>query len=147
IFFEPRRPKRSEAAAGATLGSFGTRAAYGYFALGDDRAGMLLGVSGEGADNDYGFGDDRGTLFQTADDARRARSNADSRLRDGWLLARARPSQRTRLELTLNHVSREQGVPKLALVPSRAARARLSRTLGALTARLGLGAAGRNVLT
>jgi vitamin B12 transporter len=147
IFFEPRRPKQNEAAAGATLGSFGTRAGFGYFALGDDTAGVLVGLSGERADNDYRFTDDRGTLFQTADDARRARSNADSRLRDAWLLARARPSGRTRLELTLNNVSREQGVPKLALVPSRSARAKLSRTLAALTARLGLGASGRHLLT
>jgi len=47
----------------------------------------------------------------------------------------------------LNDAEREQGVPKLALVPSRAARAELSRTLGALTARLGLGESGQNVLT
>lgn len=147
LFFEPRRPKQSEVAAGATLGSFGTRAGFGYLALGDDTAGVLLGLSSERADNDYRFTDDRGTLFQTTDDAQRARSNADSRLRDLWLLARARPGERARLELTLNNVSREQGVPKLALVPSRAARAELSRTLGALTARLGLGASGRSLLT
>jgi vitamin B12 transporter len=147
IFFEPRRPKQSEAGAGATLGSFGSRAAFGYLAVGDDTAGVLLGLSGERADNDYPFNDDRGTLFQSGDDSRRARSNADSRLRDVWLLARARPSQRTRLELTLNDVRREQGVPKLALVPSRRARVQLARTLGALTARLGLGRTGHHVLT
>jgi vitamin B12 transporter len=147
ILFEPRRPKRNEAAAGATVGSFGTRAGFGYLSLGDEAAGVLVGLSAERADNDYGFTDNRGTLFQTSDDARRARSNADSRLRDAWILARVRPSERTRLELTLNDVSREQGVPKLALVPSRAARAELSRTLAALTARLGLGVSGRNLLT
>jgi vitamin B12 transporter len=147
IFFEPRRPKRNEAAAGATWGSFGTRAGFGYFSLGNDRAGVLVGLSGERADNDYPFTDNRGTLFQTSDDAQRARSNADSRLHDAWILARARPSDRARLELTLNNVSREQGVPKLALVPSRSARAELSRTLAALTARLGLGASGRQLLT
>jgi len=74
IFFEPRRPRKSEAAAGATLGSFGTRSGFGYFALGDDKAGVLAGLSAERADNDYSFNDDRGTLFQSADDARRARS-------------------------------------------------------------------------
>ena len=147
IFFEPRRPKRNEAVAGITLGSFGTRAGFGYFSAGDDRAGVLVGLSGERSDNDYGFTDNRGTLFQTNDDARRARSNADTRLRDAWILARARLSDRARLELTLNNVAREQGVPKLALVPSRSARAELSRTLAALTARLGVGPAGRNLLT
>ncbi|HEX2876010.1 MAG TPA: TonB-dependent receptor [Polyangiaceae bacterium] len=147
VFFEPRRPKQREAAAGVTFGSFGTRAGFGYFSVGDDDAGVLVGLSGERADNDYEFTDNRGTLFQTSDDARRARSNADTRLRDAWVLGRARPSDRVRLDFTLNNVAREQGVPKLALVPSRSARAELSRTLAAVTARLGLGPAGRNLLT
>ncbi len=147
ILFEPKRPRRAEAAAGATLGSFGTRQGFGYLAAGDDKAGILAGISVERADNDYRFNDDRGTLFQSADDDRAARANADSRLRDVWLLARARPGQRAHLELTLNNVAREQGVPKLALVPSRSARAELGRTLGALTTRLGLGASGQNLLT
>jgi vitamin B12 transporter len=140
IVFEPRRPVRSEASAGASLGSFGTRAGFGHFSLAKAGSGVLFGVSGERADNDYPFLDDRGTLFRSDDDARRARQNADSRLRDTWLIARARPTERARVELLLNDVGREQGVPKLALVPSRAARAELSRTLAALTARLQLGA-------
>ena len=147
IWFEPRRPRQTEVAAGGTLGSFGTRAGFGYFSLASQRAGVLAGLSAEHADNDYAFKDDRGTLFQTADDARKIRSNADSQLRDAWLLARALPSERTRVELTLNSAEREQGVPKLALVPSRAARAQLSRTLAALTARIDLGSAGQDVLT
>jgi vitamin B12 transporter len=147
IFFEPRRPKRNEAAAGATLGSFGTSAGFGYFSLVSPRAAVLAGLSGERADNDYYFKDDRGTLFRSRDDSRRARANADSRLSDAWLIARARPSERARVELMINHVQREQGVPKLALVPSRAARAELSRTLAAVTTRLQLGDTGGSWLT
>lgn len=147
IFFEPKRPRRTELAAGGTWGSFGTRAGYGYVALGDDRAGVLFGLSAERADNDYTFRDNRGTLFQGGDDTEQRRRNADTSLRDVWLVARARPSERVRLELLANDVTREQGVPKLALVPSREARAQLSRTLLALTARLGLGESGRHVLT
>ncbi|HYP88408.1 MAG TPA: TonB-dependent receptor [Polyangiaceae bacterium] len=147
IAFEPRRPKKSEAAAGATLGSFGTRGGFGYFSLAKSGNGVLAGISAERADNDYRFNDDRGTLFRSADDSRRARANADSHLYDAWLVAKARPSERTRLELLLNDVSREQGVPKLALVPSRSARAELSRTLAALTARLQLGESGTTLLT
>ncbi len=41
IFFEPRRPRRIEAAAGATIGSFGTRAGFGYFSLGERRGGRV----------------------------------------------------------------------------------------------------------
>jgi iron complex outermembrane receptor protein len=147
IFFEPKRPRKTEAAAGGTLGSYGTRAGFGYAAFGNDRAGALVGLSAERAANDYEFRDDRGTLFQGGDDSERRRSNADSRLRDAWLVARARPSDRARVELIVNDVAREQGVPKLALVPSRAARAELSRTLVALTARLALGESQRQLLT
>jgi iron complex outermembrane receptor protein len=132
IVLEPRRPRRSEAAAGATVGSFGTRGA---------------GLSAERAENDYEFDDDRGTLFQGSDDEQQRRKNADSRLLDGWVLARLRPGARARLELLLNSVTREQGAPKLALVPSEQARSTLRRTLGALTARLGMSDSGDSVLT
>jgi iron complex outermembrane receptor protein len=147
IVLEPRRPRRSEAAAGATVGSFGTRGGFGYVALADGDDGVLAGLSAERAENDYEFEDDRGTLFQAGDDQRQRRKNADSRLLDGWLLARLRPSRRARLELLLNSVTREQGAPKLALVPSEQARSTLRRTLGALTARLGLSEAYDSVLT
>lgn len=147
IVLEPRRPRRSEAAAGANLGSFGTRGGFGYFALADGDSGVLAGVSVERADNDYAFTDNRGTLFQSGDDARQTRKNADSRLLDGWLMARLRASRRARLELLLNSVTREQGAPKLALVPSERARAELHRTLAALTARLALNDAGDSALT
>lgn len=147
IVFEPRRPTKNEAGGGASLGSFGTRAGFGRFSLSKDGSGVLVGASAERAVNDYPFTDDRGTLFRSDDDARRARQNADSRLRDVWLIARARPSERARVELLLNDVAREQGVPRLALVPSRAARAELSRTLAAITAHLRLGARQRQELT
>jgi iron complex outermembrane receptor protein len=147
IVLEPRRPRRSEAAAGATVGSFGTRGGFGYGALADGDDGVLAGLSAERAENDYEFDDDRGTLFQGSDDLRRRRKNADSRLLDGWLLARLRAGPRARLELLFNSVTREQGAPKLALVPSEQARSTLRRTLGALTARLGLSEAGDSVLT
>ncbi len=147
IVLEPRRPRRSEAAAGASVGSFGTRAGFGYVALVEGDDGVLAGLSAERADNDYAFTDDRGTLLRGDDDVRARRKNADSRLLDGWLLARLRPSRRARLELLLNSATREQGAPKLALVPSERARASLRRTLGALTARLGLSSEGDSVLT
>lgn len=147
IFFEPRRPRTSEVALGATLGSFGTRSGFGYFALGDERAGVLAGVSAERADNDYEIADDRGTLFDPSDDSTSRRKNSDTRLFDVWWLGRARLGERGRVELTVNHVQREQGVPKLALVPSRSARAELSRNLAALTSKLWLDVARSRLLT
>lgn len=147
IFFEPKRPGANEAAASVTVGSFGTKQGSVYGAATSGRAALLLGLSAEHADNDYTFKDDRGTLFQSADDRLKLRQNADAGLRDGWLLARTWPSERASVELLLNHADRQQGVPKLALVPSRAARADLSRTLAGLTARLRLGSAGQHLLT
>jgi iron complex outermembrane receptor protein len=147
IFFEPRRPRKPEGAASMTAGSFGSRAGYGYAALGDDRWGVLAGVGAERADNDYTYHDDRGTAFEQGDDASAVRLNSDSRLTDGWLLFRARPSSRARLEFLGNHTSREQGAPKLALVPSLRARARLERNLASLSARLHLDDSGAQLLT
>src|SRR4051812_49935233 len=43
VFFEPRRPKRKEAAAGGTLGRFWTRAGVWYFLVGGDQGGGLVG--------------------------------------------------------------------------------------------------------
>jgi vitamin B12 transporter len=147
IFFEPRRPRGPEAAAGMTLGSFGTRSGFGYFAAGDQRLAVLTGLAAERAENDYAFDDDRGTLFQGGDDTQGRRKNSDSRLRDAWLVARAKPSARARLELLANAVVREQGAPKLALSPSRRARAELERNLAALTARFALGETAAHTLT
>ncbi|HYJ09424.1 MAG TPA: TonB-dependent receptor [Polyangiaceae bacterium] len=147
LYFEPRRPRGHEASVVVTAGSFGTRSGAGYVALGDQRASVLVGASAERADNDYPFTDNRGTLFQAGDDAESTRRNSDSRLRDAWLVARSRPDSRSRLELLANLVTREQGAPTLALVPSRRARAELQRGLAALTARLGLDDAGRHTLT
>lgn len=147
LYFEPRRPRGPEASVVVTAGSFGTRSGAGYVAFGDQRASVLVGASAERADNDYPFTDNRGTLFQGGDDVESTRGNSDSRLRDAWLVARSRPSARSRLELLANLVTREQGAPKLALVPSRRARAELQRGVAALTARLGLDDTGRHTLT
>jgi vitamin B12 transporter len=147
ISFEPRRPRNDEAAAGVGFGSFGTRSGFGYLALAGERGGVLGGLGVERAENDYGFVDDRGTLFGAGDDQRGKRQNSDSRLRDAWLLARLNAGPRARVELVANDVRREQGVPKLALVPSRSARAELSRSLLAVTARLGLDSSGRTWLS
>jgi vitamin B12 transporter len=147
IFFEPKQPRGTEAGAGTTLGSFGSRGGFAYLAGGPEQLQLLGGVSLERSENDYPFKDDRGTLFQPGDDAQQRRSNSDSRLVDAWLLGRARPSRHARVELLVNGVSREQGAPKLALVPSELARAELSRSLAALTARMLLGRARTQRLT
>ncbi len=139
IFFEPRRPKRTEAAAGGMLGSFGTE---GYFAraqVGDERAGALVGVRYERARNDYKFLDDRGTRFVTNDDRIAQRTNADAATWDAWSLGTVKLGDRGRLDVVANVVSRKQGVPGLALLPTRSARARFDRELLGISATLPCG--------
>lgn len=144
IFFEPRRPDAIGAGLGALAGSYGTRAGWAYAATERDGASMLVGVRADASDNDYEFFDDRGTLFVPGDGSVRPRSNADASLLDVWLLGSSRAGDGS-VDVLVNHVEREQGVPKLALVPSRAARAAFERSLGAVKARAPLDGFGGSV--
>lgn len=129
IFFEPRRPKKPEVRALVGVGSFGHRTARLGGTVGDDDLAASLGVSLMSADNDYAYSDDRGTRFSSADDAVARRQNADVNVVDVFATARASLSRGAKARLVAQHARREQGVPGLALVPTRSSRARLSRTL------------------
>ncbi len=129
IFFEPRRPISNEAAAGGMLGSFGSEAYFARAQVGDERAGALFGLRYERARNDYAFVDDRGTRFVTDDDRIVLRTNADAATWDAWSLGTVKLTDRGRLDIVANVVSRNQGVPGLALLPTRSARARFDREL------------------
>ena len=129
IFFEPRRPTRNEAAAGGMLGSFGSEAYFARAQTGNEHAGALFGVRFERARNDYSFTDDRGTRFVTEDDRNVLRTNADAATWDAWSIGTVKLSDRGRLDIIANAVSRNQGVPGLALLSTRSARARFDREL------------------
>jgi iron complex outermembrane receptor protein len=60
-------------------------------------------------------------------------SNAEVTTYDAWLLARMRAGEGS-VDALANETSRIQGVPTLALVPSREARARFDRTIGGVHA-------------
>lgn len=128
IFLEPRRPRVSELSFGATAGSFGTRGARGHAAFREGDRSVLAGVSLEAATNDYPFYDSRGTLFVDEDGGVARLQNADASQRSVWLLAsdRLEPAE---VQVLLHHAAREQGAPKLALVPTESARASFSRDL------------------
>lgn len=132
IFFDPRRVTRPGASGAASAGSFGQRSARVSASAGGPSGGLLAGVSAQEAANDYAFLDDRGTRFDASDDRRERRRNADVHSRDLWLLGQAAPDPSTRLLALVNGVDREQGVPGLGLLPTRAARASLRRWLGAV---------------
>jgi iron complex outermembrane receptor protein len=133
IFFEPIRPREPLAELGVMVGSYGSRAASAFAATGGEDRGLLVGARLEGADNDYGFSNDQGTLFDESDDAEDQLQNVDATLLDLWALGHARIGA-GRSELVLNHFEREQGVARLALVPTLESRQRSERSLAALTA-------------
>ncbi len=136
IFFEPRFPRATEAAAGVTTGSFGKRGLFAHVAVGDERAGLLVGGQYDSADNDYSYVDDNGTRFVPGDDRSVERTNAHVSTLNLWALGQAHFHADGSLKLFANHVARAQGLPGLTLYPSRAAHGDFRRDLGAVTSQL-----------
>jgi iron complex outermembrane receptor protein len=139
IFFEPRWPHDRALAASATLGSWGTRGLRAWASTGDRDAAVLAGVSVEAATNDYPFTNDRGTLLVPSASTTSTMSNADVTTYDAWLLGRARVHDSGTVDAFANATAREQGVPTLALVPSRRARGAFDRAISGARALLVLG--------
>lgn len=135
LLFEPRRPRSFEISLGAQAGSFGTRGGHGYVQLGNERRGALAAFELSAADNDYTYADDRGTLFEPGDDRTRRLQNADAQLGRFWLIAEERLGS-ANVRFLLHHARRDQGAPKLALTPTRAARVAHERDLFAVTSRV-----------
>jgi iron complex outermembrane receptor protein len=146
IFFEPRWPRKPAAGVGGTFGSYGARAAWGYAATGNRDAAVLAGVSTEAATNDYPFVNDNGTLLAPTGSSIAHMTNAEVTTYDTWLLARARAGPSGEIDTFVNATTREQGVPTLALVPSREARGAFDRILGGANTRVGLDSAERLAL-
>ncbi len=107
---------------------------------------VLAGVSADTATNRYPFLDDQGTLFESGDDRAAIRENADETTVEGWSLARVDLGGGATLDLLANAITREQGVPSLALVQPRRARERADRGLVSAAVHLPLDHEGRAVL-
>ncbi len=135
ILFEPKRLRRAELGFGAQGGAYGARGAHTYGSFGGGARWLLAGVELSAADNDYEFYDDRGTLFDDEDGGVTRLRNADARQTSLWLLGGTN-TDGVETEIVLHHSDREQGAPKLALVPSESARVQSSRELFALSSRI-----------
>ncbi|MEO8903421.1 MAG: TonB-dependent receptor [Polyangiaceae bacterium] len=139
IYFEPRVPKATRVGAGAELGSFGQHAGFVGAEVAQRGDAALVAFRTAGAQNDYPYLDNAGTS-QTSDDATRRRPNADYVDRDAWAIGRTSLGVRgARITTVFNAFEREQGVTGLAVVPARAARARTSRELVGLSAKVPCG--------
>jgi len=137
ILLVPREAHRTESELSATVGSWGTRSVGASVASVSDGRQLMAGFSLGAADNGYPVRSSNGTLYEAADDRRAALPNADYAQDSYWMRARQQLGPWT-LELFAQRGERELGVPKLALTPSRTARARVERTLAAVTSRVAL---------
>lgn len=135
LVFEPKRARNMELSIGAQAGSFGTRGGQGYAMFGNGQRGALAAFELSSADNDYTYLNDRGTLFEDGDDRSVRLRNADAHLGRFWLLADEHLG-RARVRFLAHHARREQGAPKLALTPTRAARVANERNLFAVTSQV-----------
>jgi vitamin B12 transporter len=136
IYFEPRRPKRTEADAGVLMGSFGAHALWAGAGIGDEEASAFAGVRFDGARNDYSYVNDNGTTTDPSDDTTVRLSNARTQTVDAWAMGSLRLGTHGRADFVANDVEREEGLPGLRLYPTTRARVSLGRRLGGLTSRL-----------
>ncbi len=146
VFFEPVRPHKAAMGVGGVLGSFGTRGLWAWGADGDEHRAALVGVRIDRTKNDYPYVDDRGTRFDRSDDVERVRTNADVQTLDAWAVGTASLGMDGRVDVLVNGVTRDQGVPGLALIPTQAARFTSRRLLAAVSAASPCGADGTCLL-
>ncbi|HEY4016893.1 MAG TPA: TonB-dependent receptor [Polyangiaceae bacterium] len=146
IFFEPRQPTKEMGGVGYYGGSWGASKGWAYEGAKSGRVGVLVGASADRATNRYPFVDDHGTLFEPGNATPATRQNADETTLEGWGLARVDLGAGATVDVVANAITREQGVPSLALLPTREARERADRGLAGLSLHLPLGPSGRATL-
>lgn len=129
LFFEPKRPTKAMGGVGYYGGSWGTSRGWAYRGVKRGAGSYLVGLSAERANNRYPFVNDEGMLLVPGARQTELRRNADERSWDAWALARAELGRGFVLDWVSNAIRREQGVPRLALLQSLAARQSTRRTL------------------
>jgi iron complex outermembrane receptor protein len=142
IFFEPHWPHGREIGSRQMGGSYGAQGAWGYASVGGRDAAVLAGVSAETATNDYPFSNDHGTLLTPTGTSVQTMANAQVATYDAWLLGRASLGSGRDVDAFANATTREQGVPTLALVPSRQAHATFDRGIAGVRTRIPVDQAG-----
>jgi len=135
VFFWPRSPRATRAGASAHAGSFGERGGWLAYEAGSPRAGSLVAIRRDQADNDYPFIDDRGQRFDL-DEAEVRRRNADYRAHDAWAIGRVQLLGDAQLSLVVNAFEREQGLTGMSIIPAERARGTVRRYLAGAALRL-----------
>lgn len=131
IVLVPRVPRERVLEGGLTAGSLGHVLATLTGGDSGDAGEIIAMATHERAANRYPFRDDRGTLFDARDDAWRARENADTARTSAVVSARSNVGPASVRFLGFG-TRGAQGVPRLAVLPSIAARLEQGRELAAL---------------
>jgi iron complex outermembrane receptor protein len=146
IFFEPRQPTRDMGGVGYYGGSWGASKGWAYEGFHAGPVAALVGVSGDRATNRYPFVNDQGELFEPGAAVQATRRNADETTGEAWGLARIDLGGGARADVLLNAVTRDEGVPSLAVLQTREARQTSQRTLGSLVVHTPIGGSDRATL-
>jgi len=146
IFFEPRLPTKDMGGAGYYGGSWGASRGWAYEGVHAGPVSALVGVSGDRATNRYPFVNDQGELFEPQAAVAAIRQNADESTLEGWGLARVDLGHGDRVDVLVNGVSRDEGVPSLAVLQTREARELAQRTLASVSVHTAIGEGDRVAL-
>ncbi len=140
IVLVPVSPTQDELLLQGEWGSFSTRAIRAAASQQSEAKQRAVLVAGEvqAAENDYFFDDSRGALLDPSHGQRTRLSNADAESGAVWALATQKLGT-ARVELLSHYARREQGAPKLALVPSEEARIELERGVFAVESSIPIG--------
>lgn len=122
-----------------TAGTLGHAAAHAVGGTRHETGALLAVLVHERASNRYAYTDDGGTAFAADDDRRALRTNADFQATSALVSGDAAFGD-ARVRAFAVATSRAQGVPRLALLPSMAARLEQDRELAAVDAERALGA-------
>jgi vitamin B12 transporter len=135
VMFEPRYPHGEQARAGVGWGSWGQRTAHVALGTGSGKVQTLMALRHESARNDYGYRDNAGTAFTTADDSWKTRVNADQTTTDWWTVSRLATGGSGNVLFLANVFDREQGVPGLLAIANKQTRAHVRRELAGVSGR------------
>jgi len=126
----PRREESNEVGGRVTGGSFGSWRANAYGGYGGDKVRFFGTAGGAGAQNDYPYLDDGGTVFDPSDDVERKRQNADFTEGLGYANLSADTSDESTLDLVFLGVGRDRGEPGPGSSPVLTARTKTTRLIG-----------------
>lgn len=144
IFFWPRLPRKTRVGAGARLGSFGALGGFVGGEVGNERAGALVAVRRDQAENDYEYVNDNATVFDPSAARMVRRTNADFVAHDAWAIGRYRLNRTDGVSTVMNAYEREQGVTGLAVEPADRSRGSVHRLLAGVSGRFGCPGAREN---